>query len=132
MNALQSCLERHHAQVALALVLDEELGTLHGLAWADFVLLDALASAGGTLPSRELARRVSVTPARLVLQLLPLEKTGLVARTQVPGGGREVTLRGNGARLLAEARDTAAEVCARPPAAAARVGAFATTLVAAS
>ena len=113
MTALQACLDRHRAHAAQAVVLDEELGTLHGLSWSDFVLLDALARAGGTLPSIALARAVSAAPARLVLQLLPLEKTGLVARMQAPDGTRQVALRASGRRLLEEARETAAEVCAR-------------------
>lgn len=113
MSALESCIARHHAQAAQAFVLDEELGTHHGLSWPDFLLLDALASAGGTLPSATLARTLSTAPARLVLQLLPLEKVGLVERTQDAGGKRHVSLRASARRLLDEARETATVVCAR-------------------
>ncbi|MFC5499290.1 hypothetical protein ACFPOE_17220 [Caenimonas terrae] len=52
------------------------------------------------------------TPAlRLLLRLLPLEKTGLLERAADGDGKRRVTLRPPGRRLLREARDTAASAC---------------------
>ncbi|QJW85655.1 hypothetical protein HK414_27800 [Ramlibacter terrae] len=41
-------------------MLDEELGTHHGLSWEDFVLLDALHDAAGGLPLPQLATRTGV------------------------------------------------------------------------
>lgn len=105
-------LERHLELAATNARLDEELGTHHGLAWPDFVLLSVLDGADGAMPSAELARRLGLVSSRLVLQLLPLEKTGLIAREPGAGGKREVTLRPGGRRLLNEARETAAFVCA--------------------
>jgi DNA-binding MarR family transcriptional regulator len=62
--------------------------------------------------SQDLAGRLGLTRSRLVLQLLPLEKTGPMARHAAADGNRSVTLRPGGLRLLREARDTAAAVCA--------------------
>ncbi|NML44870.1 MarR family transcriptional regulator [Ramlibacter sp. G-1-2-2] len=115
-SALQSRLdwhlERHLELAATNARLDDELGTHHGLAWSDFVLLWVLDGADGAVPSAELARRLGLAPSRLVLQLLPLEKTGLVVREANVDGRRRVTLRPSGRRLLREARETAAFVCA--------------------
>ena len=114
--ALQSCLDwqvdRHLDQAALNFRLDDELGTHHGLAWSDFVLLAVLDAADGAMAPQELAARLGLTRSHLVLQLLPLEKTGLVARDADAGGRRCVMLRPSGRRLLREARETAAVVCA--------------------
>lgn len=112
----QSCLEwqldRHMEQDALSFRLDDELGTHHGLSWSDFVLLTVLDDAHGAVSSPDLAGRLGLTRSRLVLQLLPLEKTGLLARDEAPDGKCGVTLRSSGRRLLREARETAAAVCA--------------------
>lgn len=110
-SPLQACLNRHHAHAAQSFKLDEELGTLHGMSWADFVLLNALDTAGGTLPSSELAQKLSVSRSRILMQLMPLEKIGLVARTTGEDGTRLITLRPNGRKQLREARETASGIC---------------------
>jgi DNA-binding MarR family transcriptional regulator len=109
--ALQACLARHQAHAALSFRLDEELGTHHGLAWSDFVLLEALDAAGGSLASAALAQRLGLLRSRLLLQLRPLEKTGVLERIDAPDG-RRVALRPAGRGLLREARETAGAVCA--------------------
>ena len=109
---LDDCVERHLAQAALRLRLDEELGNWHGLSWADFVLLQALDVDPGGWATTELARHLGLTPPALVLQLLPLEKLGLVAREQRADGARRVVLRAGGRRLVREARTTAEAACA--------------------
>lgn len=111
-SALQACLLREQAHAALTYRLDEELGTHHGLAWSDFVLMALVDGAGGALAAPELATRLGLRRSHFVLQLLPLEKTGLVARTTADDGTRQVTLRPAGRRLLHEARETAESVCA--------------------
>jgi len=111
-QALQVCLNRHLEHAAWVLVLDEALGTHHGLSWADFVLLTVLDAAGGAAPATELARTLRMAASHLLLRLLPLEKTGLVERAADGNGKRRVTLRPQGRRLLHEARDTAADACA--------------------
>ena len=109
---LDDALARHLAHAAWRHRLDTELGQWHGLAWDDFVLLTALDAAGGAMPTRALASRMGLSASALVLRLLPLEKTGLVARAATPEGVREVILRGPGKRLVAEATDTAQDLCA--------------------
>ena len=111
--ALQACLAEHLRHAAKVAVLDDELGTHHGLAWADFVLLAVLDAAGGAAPAPELARSLHTPASHLLLRLLPLEKTGLVERAAGDDGKRRVTLRPQGRRLLREARDTAAHACGR-------------------
>jgi DNA-binding MarR family transcriptional regulator len=111
-KALQACVDRDLAHAALVSVLDNELGTHHGLSWADFVLLTVLDAAGGTAPTAALARTLCMPASRLLMRLLPLDKTGLVARATDGDGKRRVTLRPQGRRLLHEARDTAANACA--------------------
>jgi DNA-binding MarR family transcriptional regulator len=111
-EALQGCLNRHLEHAALVFVLDEELGTHHGLSWADFVLLTVLDAVGGAAPAKELARTLCMPASHLLLRLLPLEKTGLVERVAENDGKRRVTLRPQGRQLLHEARDTAADACA--------------------
>jgi len=109
--SLDACLARHFAHAALRLRLDEELGNWHGLSWNDYVLLDALA-ADGKWALKPLAARLGLRPSELLLQLLPLEKTGLVAREEGPGGTRRVVLQAGGRRLVREARSTAEAACA--------------------
>ena len=111
-EALQACVERHLEHAGVVFVLDDELGTHHGLSWAAFVLLTALDAAGGAAPAKELARILCIPASHLLLQLLPLEKTGLVERAAAGDGKRRVSLRPQGRRLLHEARDAAAYACA--------------------
>lgn len=110
-KALQACLSRHLEHAAAVLVLDDELGTHHGLSWADFVLLMVLDAAGGAAPAKELAHTLCIPASHLLRLLLPLEKIGLVERAANGDGKRRVTLRPQGRRLLYEARDTAATAC---------------------
>lgn len=112
-EALQACINQHLEHAAMVRVLDDELGTHHGLLWADFVLLTMLEAVGGTAPTSELAQTLSTPPSRLLQRLLPLEKIGLVERTVDDEGRRNVTLRPQARRRLHEARETAANVCTR-------------------
>lgn len=109
---LRARLDRHFAEAALRLRLDEELGTWHGLAWPDFVLLAALDEGPAAVPAAALATRLGLAPSALLRQMLPLEKTGLVAREAGPGGTRCIVLRPAGRSLVREARDTAEAACA--------------------
>ena len=111
-KALQACVDRHLEHAALVFVLDDKLGTHHGLSWADFVLLTMLDAAGGAAPATELARTLRTPASHLLLRLLPLEKTRLVERAADRDGKRRITLRPQGRRLLHEARETAANACA--------------------
>ena len=111
-QALQACVDRHLAHAAMVFTLDDELGTHHGLSWADFVLLTVLDAAGGAAPATALARTLHMPASQLLLRLLPLEKIGLVERAADGDGKRRVTLRPQGRRRLLEARNTAADACA--------------------
>lgn len=110
-QALQVCVDRHLEHAGRVFLLDNELGTHHGLSWADFVLLTVLDAAGGTAPAMQLARTLRTPASHLLLRLLPLEKTGLVERAADGEGRRRVMLRPQGRRLLNEARHTAANAC---------------------
>lgn len=112
MTPLETVLQQEHARAALRLRLDEELGNWHGLSWSDFVLLQALDVEPQGWATTELARHLGLTPSALVLQMLPLEKLGLLAREQ-RAGGRRVVLRPGGRRLVREARATAEAACAQ-------------------
>ena len=109
---LQARLARHYAEAPLRLRLDEELGNWHGLSWSDFALLAALEEAASGLPAAGLAARLGLARSALLRQLLPLEKTGLVAREPDAAGVRRIVLRPAGRRLAREARDTAEAACA--------------------
>lgn len=111
MSPLDMCLEQHRKQAALCFAMDDELGIRHGMSWEDFVLLDALESNGGALPSAALAQQLSVPRSRLLLRLMPLEKIGLITRSVEHDGVRWVSLRPNGRRQVSEARETAARIC---------------------
>lgn len=108
---LQACLDRHFAHAAMRLRLDDELGNWHGLSWADFVLLTVLDAGDGSVETAALAARLGLARSALLLQLLPLEKTGLVARDVRADGARCVVLRTGGRRLVREARATAEAAC---------------------
>jgi hypothetical protein len=69
-EALQACVDRHLEHAAMVFMLDDELGTHHGLSWADFVLLTVLDAAGGAAPATELARTLRTPASLLLLRLL--------------------------------------------------------------
>jgi DNA-binding MarR family transcriptional regulator len=109
---LAAHLAQHCAAARMNRMLDEELGTHHGIAWDAFVLLELLHTEGGEMPAAEVGARLGLTSTRLLLQVLPLEKLGLVRRLQAPDGARRLALGNSARRLLAEARETAAGVLA--------------------
>ncbi len=67
---LQACIDSHLEMAARAYQLDNELGSHHGLSWADFVLLMVLDAAGGSAASAQLARSLHTPVSQLVLRLL--------------------------------------------------------------
>ncbi len=110
-DTLQTFVDRHLEHAAMVFLLDDKLGTHHGLSWSDFVLLAVLDATGGAAPATALARALCTPASHLLLRLLPLEKTGLVERAADGEGKRHVMLRPQGRRRLHEARDTAASLC---------------------
>lgn len=102
--ALDLCLGISLAHARLQLALDDALGTWHGIGHAEFILLHALARAeGGCLPTAPLGVPLSA----VVRRLIPLEKTGHIARA-----AGQVSLRPAGRAVLDEARATASALCA--------------------
>lgn len=112
-DALAHGLRLQRAHASLARKLDDELGTQHGLSFADFALLSLLAEAGpqGLAPA-DLVRPMGVLASVLLRQVIALEKTGWVERVRDATGQRRIALRAPGRQLTAEARVTAAAVCA--------------------
>lgn len=112
-QSLALCLRVAAAHASLNLKLDEELGTWHGLGWADFRLLDELEAAGGAASLAQLMRPLGQRAPAVLRQVLQLEKTGRVARESANGAGSgRIVLRPAGRRLLQEARLTAGAICA--------------------
>lgn len=109
---LHAFLQRERAHAAASFRLDEELGTHHGLSWADFVLLEALADAPAGMADGELATRLGLLRSQFLRRVRPLEKVGLVTRTPDDRGRPLVALSASGRRSLREARETAEMVCA--------------------
>lgn len=110
-QALGACLRLHHAGSRLRSKLDDELGTHHGLAWSDYLLLRVLAGSPAGIPIQELHRGLSLPRSSVLRQVLALEKTGWLQRCEA-GGQRRVSLRPAGRRLLSEAEASAAAICA--------------------
>jgi len=111
-DAIDLCLRISAAHASLALKLDDELGTYHGLSLHDFMLLRVLAQADGArLPLGALMRPLGSTLSALMRQVMPLEKTGHVQRESTDGR-RELVLRPSGRRVLNEALYTAERICA--------------------
>ncbi|HJV88177.1 MAG TPA: hypothetical protein VJ698_22095 [Noviherbaspirillum sp.] len=108
---LQDFMKRHCEHGAMCTRLTEELGVLHGLSWADFVLLAELDAGGGNLSTPELAQKLGLSRSRFLLQLLPLEKIGLVERIVGENRSSRIAIRSAGRRLQREAWSTATEVC---------------------
>ncbi|MGO4469811.1 MarR family winged helix-turn-helix transcriptional regulator, partial [Pseudoduganella sp. RAF53_2] len=80
-QALDFCLRLARANAAIVRRLDTVLGGHHGLSFSDFMLLQHLARApGGRLRRVDLAERQGLTASGVTRTLLPLEKTGWVAR----------------------------------------------------
>ena len=110
---LHARLESERLRAAASFRLDDELGTHHGLSWADFVLLHALDDAAGPMAAADLAARLGMLRSHLLMRVRPLEKLGLLAREAGDPSRRTVALTGSGRRLLREARETAAAVCSQ-------------------
>ncbi len=79
-EALQACVDRHLERAAMVFLLDDELGTHHGMSCADFMLLTMLDAAGGAAPAKKLAH--------LVHAGLALAAATAAAREDRAGGAR--------------------------------------------
>lgn len=112
-SPLGRCLDLAQRHARISFVLDDELGTQHGLSFADFCLLHELARAdGGRLTTPALAAPLGASLSSLTRRLLPLEKTGLLQRQQDDAGQRIIAIRPAGRAIVREATQTAERVCA--------------------
>jgi DNA-binding MarR family transcriptional regulator len=108
--ALDFCLRLARAQALLVRRLDNTLGNLHGISFADFQLLYHLSRAPGQRLRRiDLAERLALTASGVTRSLLPLEKIGLVERQSDPRDARVgyALLSNSGRELLANALGSA-------------------------
>ena len=112
--ALDFCLRLARAHATIVRRLDTVLGGHHGLSFGDFMLLQHLARApGGRLRRVDLAERQGLTASGVTRTLLPLEKTGLVARQADERDARVgyAVITPAGHALLDNATLTAQETC---------------------
>jgi len=112
--SLEFCLRLARAHAAIVRRLDTALGGHHGLSFGDFMLLQNLARApGGRLRRVDLADRQGLTASGVTRTLLPLEKTGWVARQADERDARVgyAVITAAGHALLDNATVTARETC---------------------
>lgn len=112
-TALDAHLQRERVHAAVSFRLDDALGTHHGISWSDMVLMQLLDEANVATSLAQMADRLSVLQSELLRRVRPLEKTGLVSHAQGGADKRAMFLSDAGRRRLAEARETAARVCAK-------------------
>jgi DNA-binding MarR family transcriptional regulator len=113
--ALEFCLRLARVQAMVVRRLDAVLGGHHGLSFGDFMLLHHLSKApGGRLRRVDLAERQGLTASGVTRTLLPMEKTGLVARMADERDARVgfAAITPAGHNLLDHALVTARETCA--------------------
>ena len=104
--ALELCIRLSRAQAVVTRRLDNVLSGLHGLSFADFMILFYLERARGAKLRRvDLAERLGLTASGVTRSLLPLEKLGLVSRQSDPRDARVgyATLTDSGRQLLSYA-----------------------------
>jgi DNA-binding MarR family transcriptional regulator len=100
---LEFCIKLSRAYAAVTRRLDNVLSGLHGLSFADFMILYYLERAPGARLRRvDLAERLGLTASGVTRSLLPLEKIGLVSREPDPRDARVgyATLTDSGRQLL--------------------------------
>jgi len=106
---LEFCIRLSRAYATLTRRLDNVLSSLHGLSFADFMILYYLERApDGRLRRVDLAERLGLTASGVTRSLLPLEKLGLVSRQSDPRDARVgyATLTDSGLQLLGYAVTT--------------------------
>lgn len=113
-DSIDLCLRISLAHASLALKLDAELGTFHGISLSDFILLRLLSrTEDGRMPVARLQRPMGMQLSTVTRELVRLEKMGWVQReTAADDGSRVVLIRPVARRLLNEALVTAEAVCA--------------------
>ncbi|MFC1407788.1 MarR family winged helix-turn-helix transcriptional regulator [Streptacidiphilus sp. N1-12] len=113
-RALEASLRLVRAQAALVKRFDSRLSGLHGVSFADLMVLIQLGRApGGRMRRVDLAAALGLSASGVTRGLIPLERIGLVVREPDPRDARVAyaALTATGRERLAEML-TAAEECA--------------------
>ena len=114
-EALEVSLRLVRAQTALVKRFDARLSGLHGVSFADLMVLLQLGRAqGGRMRRVDLARALGLSASGVTRGLVPLERIGLVVREPDPRDARvaHAALTDTGRERLAEMLTTAEEVAA--------------------
>ncbi|MEZ0089750.1 MarR family winged helix-turn-helix transcriptional regulator [Streptacidiphilus sp. EB129] len=112
-DALEVTLRLVRAQTALVKRFDARLSSLHGVSFADLmVLLQLGAAEGGRMRRVDLAQALGLSASGVTRGLIPLERIGLVVREPDPRDARVAyaALTATGRERLAEMTLTAEEV----------------------
>ena len=105
------CMAVQRAQASLRRKLDDKLGTHYGVDFADFVLMDWLASHADSHASlAECAQPLGLPRPAVLQRVLALEKIGLVERRSTHAG-RQIAIRPAGKTLAHNARETIDWLC---------------------
>jgi DNA-binding MarR family transcriptional regulator len=107
---LDFCIRLQRAHATVMRRLDNVLSGLHGLSFADFMILYYLERAPNAKLRRvDLAERLGLTASGVTRSLLPLEKSGLVSRQTDPRDARVgyAALTQSGRQLLSYALTSA-------------------------
>jgi DNA-binding MarR family transcriptional regulator len=113
-SSLEFCMRLARAHAVLTRRLDNRLSSVHGLSFGDFMVLYYLHRAEGKRLRRiDLAERMGLTASGVTRTLLPMEKSGLVARQPDPRDARVgyAILTASGQDLLTHALVSAEAVC---------------------
>ncbi|MEP6496129.1 MAG: MarR family transcriptional regulator [bacterium] len=112
-ESLSFCLALARAYATLSRQIDRRLGSLHGLSFADFmILLELRAAPLARMRRVELSEALGLTASAVTRALIPLEKIGLVSRQPDPRDARVgyATLTKAGRRVLDEAVESAEQI----------------------
>ena len=114
MNArlLDQRIQTHLEHSRAVFLLDEELGSRHGIGWIEFLALKELSCAEPSLPLRLLAEHLGLKTSRLLAILLPLEKIGFVTRVHGKDLSKHIEITSAGRKLLPGASESAHALCA--------------------
>ncbi|MCG2584431.1 MarR family winged helix-turn-helix transcriptional regulator [Massilia sp. TS11] len=113
MQALDVCLQLARTEAILVRRFDATLGSVHGISFGDYHLLQHLGRAPGLRLRRiDLAERLALTASGVTRSLLSLEKIGLVERQSDPRDARVgyAALTAAGQTLLRDAESTASQL----------------------
>ena len=109
-STLEFCLALMRSAKIQSRRIDGQLGSLHGISFADFAILLQLGRAPGARLRRiDLAEQLGLTASAVTRALIPLEKIGLVSRKTDSSDARVsfASLTAAGRRVLEESLESA-------------------------